>query len=106
MIGGVRTESIENEKNYLKKQADFLISALQFIFHRKLRSKDIRKRLYIAYGLNETECEILLKTSKGIILPESRQVNQKCMEELIKFLSFIAQYNGIIEVVIAFRYEF
>jgi|GEM_PF-924097 hypothetical protein len=106
MKSGVKTESIDFEKLELKLQAKFLILALKLVYNLKVSRKNIRKLLYIAYGLSNKESKVLLETLRGKISNRSEEVNQKCIRELIKFLSFVGKYNGVIKIVFRIEYEF
>jgi fumarate hydratase class II len=78
----------ENLNNIIiQAQAMFLINALKDIYEFKINRNNLKDVLFLAYGLNKKEAEILINTAKGKITKSSNRIIRKSYKELMNFLS-------------------
>jgi hypothetical protein len=81
------TES-ENLNNLLvQTKALFLINALKDIYEFKVNKQNLKDVIFLAYGLDKNEAEVLINTAKGKITKSSNKVISKAYKELMNFLA-------------------
>jgi hypothetical protein len=80
-------ESVNLNNLLLRTQAMFLINALKDIYEFKINRNNLKDVIFLAYGLNKKEAEILINTAKGKITKSSNRIVRKSYKELMNFLT-------------------
>ncbi len=80
-------ENDEIEKIYLQLKAISLIKIIPLVYGVDLNRDNFEKVLYLVYGLNSKEAQILRDTARGKICKFSSKVIENALEEFVKFLN-------------------